>query len=239
MPVSFEFNGQAYAVMLATPDDLVDFAYGFALAEGIVTGASEVLAIDVTETPLGYILRIAIPPERAAPIRDRARRRVCDGGCGLCGVETLRQAMRKAPKARGHAMIGVQAVFSALQAIGYRQTLNAETGAVHAAALCLPDGTIAEIREDVGRHNAFDKLIGALARNSIDPASGFALLSSRCSYELVDKALVAGIPALVTVSAPTSLAISRAIEGGLTLVALARSDTFLVLNDPDGRFDGP
>jgi len=235
-PVSIEFNGHAYAVMMATPLDLEDFAYGFALAEGIVASPSEIGRVGIHASPLGYILRISIPPERVAPIKERVRRRVCDGGCGLCGIDNLKQAMRQPPKARANAQISAAAVFRALHALRDRQVLNAETGAVHAAAMCLPDGTIAEVREDVGRHNAFDKLIGSISRRGCDPASGFALLSSRCSYELVDKALFAGFPALVTISAPTSLAISRARESDLTLVALARQDTFLVLNDPDRRF---
>lgn len=235
-PVSIEFNGHAYAVMMATPADLEDYACGFALAEGIVPEASEIRGVTARETPLGWVLRIAIPPERIGPIRDRVRRRVCDGGCGLCGIDNLKQAMRTPPKARGVPATSPAAVFRALADLRARQALNAATGAVHAAAMCAPDGTIVEIREDVGRHNAFDKLIGALARRGLDPGAGFALLSSRCSYELVDKALFAGFPALVTISAPTSLAVARAAESGLTLAALARDDTFLVMNDPYGCF---
>lgn len=238
-PVSIEFNGHAYAVMMATPADLEDYAHGFALAEGIVQDASEIRGVTARETPLGWVLRIAIPPERIGPIRDRVRRRVCDGGCGLCGIDNLKQAMRPPPSARGAPAANPEAVFRALGALRARQALNAATGAVHAAAMCAPDGTILEIREDVGRHNAFDKLIGALARRGIDPGAGFALLSSRCSYELVDKALFAGFSTLVTISAPTSLAVSRAAASGLTLVALARDDTFLVMNDPHARFGTP
>lgn len=235
-PVSIEFNGFGYAVMMASPIDLEDFACGFALSEGIVANAAEIQRINVAVSPLGHILRILVPQERVAYLQERVRRRVGDGGCGLCGIDSLKQAMRTPPLAGTKPRINTAAVFLAIGSLRDRQELNARTGAVHAAAMCRPDGSIADIREDVGRHNAFDKLIGGLARQGMDPANGFALLSSRCSYELVDKALFAGFSALVTISAPTSLAVSRAVESGLTLVALARPDTFLILNDPGDRF---
>jgi len=231
-PISIEFNGLAYAVMMATPADLEDFAYGFSIAEGVVTRAEEVLDVDIYESELGWIVRIEVAADRIEPIRQRVRRRVSDGGCGLCGVENLENAMRPPPRARSPSNLRRQAIFTAIDGLRENQTLNAATGAVHAAALCDDDGAIREVREDVGRHNAFDKLVGALARRGVDPGRGFALLSSRCSYELVDKALMAGFSALVTISAPTSLAVSRARSQGLTLVALARADAALVMNDP-------
>jgi FdhD protein len=235
-PVSLEFNGLAYAVMMATPTDLEDFALGFSLSEQVVAVPGEVRGIDVTEAELGWIVRIEIDPARIGPIHARIRQRVSDGGCGLCGIENLEQAMRLPPPVRrGAPSMTPDAIFRALEALRTHQPLNAATGAVHAAAMCGADGAILAVREDVGRHNAFDKLIGALARNGTDPGDGFALLSSRCSYELVDKALTAGFTALATISAATSLAATRATEQGLTLVALARPDAFLVMNDPFGR----
>ena len=231
--VSLEFNGLAYAVMMATPADLQDFAVGFSISEGIVPRAADVLDVDVTTGELGWVVRIRLPDDRIAPIHERIRHRVSDGGCGLCGVENLEQAMRLPPAARPiEDTLPPDAIFRALGELRERQTLNNATGAVHGAAWCDADGAIAELREDVGRHNAFDKLIGALARQGVDPARGFALLTSRCSYELVDKALTAGFTRLVTVSAATTLAASRAQDRGLTLVALARPDAFVVMNDP-------
>lgn len=239
-PVSLEFNGLAYAVMMATPTDLEDFAVGFALSEGAVARADEIQALNLSSGELGWFVRMDIAAERMAPIVERARRRVADGGCGLCGVENLEQAMRTPRAAQpDRCAITADGIFRALSALRDRQALNAATGAVHAAALCAPDGEIRLLREDVGRHNAFDKLIGAMARLGLGPDGGFALLSSRCSYELVDKALNAGIPALVTVSAATTLASSRARAQGLTLVSLARADAFLVMNDPAGRLGAP
>lgn len=235
-PVSLEFNGLAYAVMMASPSDLEDFALGFAITEGLVAGPDEIVGLDVVEGELGWFVRMMVAPERLAAVHERVRRRVSDGGCGLCGIDNLQHALRSAPPVRAPPDIGPAAVFRALDALRERQALNGATGAAHAAAMCAPDGAILAVREDVGRHNAFDKLIGALARAGADRAAGFALLSSRCSFELVDKALWGGFTALVTISAPTSLAVTRAKAGGLTLVALARADNVLVFHDPGGRF---
>jgi FdhD protein len=202
-----------------------------------VAAADEILDVDVVEVELGWIVRIQLPVSRIEPVHARIRNRVSDGGCGLCGVENLEAAMRLPPQATTRRDISPGAVFKALGALRARQPLNNLTGAAHAAAFCGWEGDILEVREDVGRHNAFDKLIGALARTGARPQDGFALLSSRCSYELVDKALTAGFGALVTISAATTLAHSRAAACGLSLVALARSDAFLVMNEPTA--EGP
>ena len=167
---------------------------------------------------------------------ERVRHRVGESSCGLCGIESLDQALRPLPAVAAPSGIEPTAVFAALAALGEHQPLNATTGAVHAAAFADGLGTILAAREDVGRHNAFDKLIGHGLRAGLAVGEGFALLTSRCSFELVEKAALAGIRMLVTISAPTALAIERAQTCGLTLVALARSDEMLVVADPHGVF---
>jgi FdhD protein len=225
-PVAIEVNGIGYAVMMATPRDIADFATGFALAERIVAVADEIGSLDVHETPHGTIVRLTVPPARAAAMLDRVRRRTSDSSCGLCGMDNLDAVHRDLPRVP-EATVAPAAIFAALAAMRVHQPLNRATGAAHAALLCAHDGSIRIAREDVGRHNAFDKLIGAMARQSLDWDGGFALLSSRCSYELVEKAALAACPMLVTVSAATSLALERAAAAGLTLVSLARDDAVL------------
>lgn len=226
-PIAVEFNGIGYAVMMATPADLVDFAYGFALAERLVDTASEVAVAETHETERGIVLRIDLVAARRERILDRVRHRVSESSCGLCGIENLDAALRPLPVVTAQPSAPPDAIFAALAAMRAHQPLSAATGAVHAAMACSADGAIRLAREDVGRHNAFDKLIGAMARSGMGWEGGFALLSSRCSYELVEKAAIAGCPMLVTVSAPTSLAISRAAEAGLALISLARDDSYL------------
>jgi FdhD protein len=226
-PIAIEFNGIGYAVMMATPADLSDFAYGFASSERLIDAAADVIDVDTHTTERGTILRVQIIPERAERVVERVRHRVSESSCGLCGIENLEQALRPLPTVIGKPP-APEAVFAALSALGGHQVLNRETGAVHGAALCAADGTIRAVREDVGRHNAFDKLIGAMLRGGLDWDGGFALLTARCSYELVEKAALAGCPALVTISAPTALALERAREAGLALVGLARSDSYLL-----------
>ncbi len=225
-PVAIEVNGIGYAVMMATPHDIADFATGFALAERIVTTPAEIESLDVHDTPRGTIVRLTVPPARAAAMLDRVRRRTSDSSCGLCGMDNLDAVHRDLPRVP-IASAAPAAIFAALAAMRAHQPLNRATGATHAALLCAHDGTIRIAREDVGRHNAFDKLIGAMARQRLGWDGGFALLSSRCSYELVEKAALAGCPMLVTVSAATSLALDRAGTAGLTLVSLARDDAVL------------
>jgi len=226
-PIAVEFNGIGYAVMMATPADLIDFAYGFALAERLIDAPSEVKAAETHDTDRGTVLRIDLVAERRERILDRVRHRVSESSCGLCGIENLDAALRPLPVVTARSSAKREAIFTALAAMRAHQPLNAATGAVHAAMACGADGMIRLAREDVGRHNAFDKLIGAMARAGMGWEGGFALLSSRCSYELVEKAAIAGCPMLVTVSAPTSLALARAAEAGLTLVSLARDDSYL------------
>ena len=231
-PVSIEVGGIGYAVMMATPTDLEDYALGFALNEGLVETADQIRRIDAHPIEGGWALRIWLPPERNAVALERARKRVSESSCGLCGIENIEQVLRPLPPVTARITTDRDAIAAALAALRDHQPLGRATGAVHAAAFCSPAGAILFAREDVGRHNALDKLIGALARARIDAATGFILLSARCSYELVEKTVRAGCPMLVTISAPTSLAAERAVQAGLTLVTLARADSALVVSDP-------
>lgn len=235
-PIAIEVNGLGYAVMMATPDDLVDFGTGFALTERLVAVREDVLEVTPHQTDKGWILRIWVEEHRFSAVRERVRHRVADSGCGLCGLENLEQALRPLPHVKMQPAAKSPAIFLALSRLKKYQALSQATGAVHAAALCDDDGAILLVREDVGRHNSFDKLIGAAALNDLSMASGFVLLSSRCSYELVEKAVVVGVPLLVTISAPTSLAVDMSKACALTLVSLARSDSILVLSDPYKSF---
>ncbi len=227
-PVAIEVNGIAYAVMMATPADLEDYAAGFALSEGMIEAADELAEIAVAPVEGGVVLRLTLTAERAAPLHDRVRMRVSEGSCGLCGLESIAEVLRPLPSLPPSEPIAPAAIARALAALGDHQPDGARTGAMHAAAFCDRDGAILAVREDVGRHNALDKLIGALARQGIDPGAGFMLVTARCSYELVEKAVRAHCPTLAAISAPTSLAVERARAAGLRLVALARRDTMLV-----------
>lgn len=233
-PVALEYSGIGYAVMMATPDNLEDFAIGHALAEGLVLLPQDVGPVDTTAVNGGWVIRAQLPPASTKAIHARARTRVSDSSCGLCGVESIGEALRPLPRVTGSIRTSRKAIAAALAALPKFQPLGRATGATHAAAFCGADGHIVCIREDVGRHNAFDKLIGAMARASPSMADGFVLLSARCSFELVEKAVRCGVPMLVTVSAPTSLAIERAKAAGLTLLTLARPDSVIVINDPKG-----
>ncbi|MVT64925.1 formate dehydrogenase accessory sulfurtransferase FdhD [Bradyrhizobium pachyrhizi] len=233
--VAIEVCGIGYAVMMATPSDLRDYAVGFALSEGLVKHVDDVSDVIIHETEGGWIMRVTLPPDGAAVALERARRRVSESSCGLCGLENIQQVLRPLPPISGRIATNRKAIADALRALQHHQPLGRSTGGTHAAAFCDPDGSIQCVREDVGRHNALDKLIGALAFSGIPASAGFLLLSARCSYELVEKAVRAGCPMLVTISAPTSLAVERAEKAGLTLVALARSDSALVVCDPHGN----
>lgn len=230
-PIAIDYNGIGYAVMMATPTDLEDFAIGFSLSERIVERAAEIGRIEAQETDKGWLLGIGIARQRVAPMIERVRVRVSESSCGLCGLENLEQIARPLPSLSPAPAIAEPALFAALAGLRDYQPLNNATGGAHAAAFCDSSGAIVEAREDVGRHCALDKLIGALARNSIDVTTGFFLLSSRCSYELVEKTVLAGCPTLVTISTATSLAVERAEQSGLRLIALARADNALLLSE--------
>lgn len=230
-PIALEFSGVGYAVMMATPTDLADFTTGFALSERLIPDVDAVLDVDVHSRPDGDVVRVALSSECAPGLLERVRHRVSESSCGMCGIENLEQALRPLPLVTAKSRADDAAVFRALNALRALQPLNRATGAVHAAALCSAKGEVLLVREDVGRHNAFDKLIGAMARARRGWDGGFALLSSRCSYELVEKAALADCPLLVTILAATDLALRRAASCGLRVVMLARSDAVLAAHD--------
>lgn len=227
VPIAFEFNGIGYAVMMATPMDLEDFAVGFSLSEQLIDTASDIASIDVHSAEKGWIVRVQLPPEKAEKVYARARQRVSESSCGLCGMDNLDEVMRELPRVSATLDIADQAIFTALSDLRTHQQLNAATGASHAAAFCHADGSIQIVREDVGRHNALDKVIGAIAQSGDTAAKGFLLLTARCSFELVQKAILANCPTLVTISAATDLAATTAAAHNMRLISLARPDSAL------------
>ena len=230
VPVALEYNGLSYAVMMATPRDLEDFARGFALTEGLAQSVSDIGDIAVAEVERGWIVRAQLAGLDIEKLTERVRTRVAESSCGLCGIENLEAIGAPLPKVLAHDALAPPAIFAALGQLPDHQPLNQQTGAAHAAAFCKLDGAIILAREDVGRHNAMDKLIGALASARQDAAEGFILSSARCSYEIVEKAVRAGATRLVTISLPTSIAVERARSAGLSLWCLAREDSVLRVN---------
>lgn len=228
-PCAVEVNGLGYAVMMLTPRDLEDFGYGFCLAERLIDNPADIQTVDVHATDHGTVLRVTTRPGLRDRVLERVRHRVSDSSCGICGIENLEQALRPLPRLQPRdAPLTDASVFRAIDSMRAYQPLNRVTGAVHAALACEPDGTVLIAREDVGRHTAFDKLIGAMSRAGQGWRGRFALLSSRCSYELVEKAALAGCDTLVTVSAATTLALARSFEANVRLISLARPDSFLI-----------
>jgi FdhD protein len=238
-PVAIEVDGLGYAVMMMTPAALEAFATGFMLTERLADSVADVLAVEPFEVAEdgggGWIVRVALADRCRGRLHDRVRHRTSDTACGLCGIAGLEQVRRPVAQAAPAPRTDTAALFTALGRLREHQPLNALTGAAHAAVACDAAGAIVAACEDVGRHNALDKLIGTLAL-AARPIDGFLLVTSRISFEMVDKALVAGAPLLAGISAPTSLAVDHARTHGLTLVALARADAMLVLNDPHGLF---
>ena len=221
VPLAVQFNSQNHAVMMGTPGDFEDFAVGFALAEGIIARASDVAAVLVLPTDQGYAIDLSVAEDKIN--RDRMAKRSLEGrtGCGLCGIEDMKDAIRMPSAKLPSVELRPQAVARAYQQLPDHQPMSRVNRTVHAAAWCSLEGDILLSREDVGRHNALDKLIGALAREGTDLAQGFVLMSSRCSFELVQKCAIAGIGALATVSAPTALALALARQAHLKLAALS------------------
>lgn len=236
-PVAISFLGIGYAVMMATPADLEDFAVGFAISERIIERPEQIIDVAVSEADSGLLLNIEVSRDREDAVLRRVRHRVSESSCGLCGIENLEQALRPLPRVSAPPLVSKSQLFRSLESLRDHQPLNQATGAVHAAAFFDGDGAFVVAREDVGRHNAFDKLVGHALRSNIALQTGFAILTARCSYELVEKAALAGVPMLLTISAPTSLAVQRAAEARLTLISLARSDSMLIMTDPHSRFD--
>jgi len=226
-PVALIYNGVSHAVMLATAQDLEDFALGFSLSEGIVQNINELYGIEVQVQSNGVELHCDIASERFAQLKQRRRTLAGKTGCGLCGAENLAQAMRYPEPLPMQDRFEVNSIIQGLQAIQSWQTLQQKTGATHASAYVLADGTVSLVREDVGRHNALDKLVGALAKIKQREA-GFIITTSRASFEMVQKTASAGVGLLVAVSAPTGLAVRVAEQCGLTLVGFARGDRYVV-----------
>lgn len=227
VPVALEYNGLSYAVMMASPSDLEDFVTGFALTEGLATSVADVAGIDIAETDKGWIARATITSLPIERLAERVRTRVAESCCGLCGIDNLEAIARPLPPVAAHAPITAAAIFRALEGLRGRQPGNSATGGMHAAAFVDMAGEIVAVREDVGRHNALDKLVGAMARASRAMTGGFILSTARCSYEIVEKSVRAGATTLATISVPTSMAAARARAAGLTLFALARPDEVL------------
>lgn len=223
-PVAFVYDASAEAVMMATPADLEDFALGFSLTEGIICSPEEIQSVEVAVQDQGVELRIWLAEDRGRALAGRRRTRAGPTGCGLCGIESLAEALP--PPRRVHSPLKVEAaaIIRAMQALSGRQTLNRQTRAVHAAALFAPAKGILAVREDIGRHNALDKLAGAIARAGLTAAEGVILMTSRVSVELVQKTAAIGAPVLAAVSAPTALALRVAEEAGVTIVGVVRDD---------------
>jgi FdhD protein len=231
--ISFTFDGGSYAVMMATPQDLEDFACGFSLTEGIIASTGEIERLEVIEEDLGIELRMWLAAPRGAAYGERRRHLAGPTGCGLCGIESLAEAVRTPRKVSGRGSFRPDEIMRALDALAPAQALNRETHAVHAAAFWLPGEGLVAIREDVGRHNALDKLAGALARRRISASDGFVLFTSRVSVEMIQKAAAVGAPMAVAVSAPTALAVRMAQAAEMTLVAVARHDGFEIFTHPE------
>lgn len=232
-PVTLAYNLSPHAVMMATPADLEDFAVGFSLTEGIVDRARDVERVGVVRYDRGIELQIEVPAEAAARSGTRSRRLSGRTGCGICGTADVDRVLRELPRVEWPARFEPSAVLRAMRELSARQPLNDETGAVHAAGWARADGTLAQVREDVGRHNALDKLVGALARSGTAVEQGFVVMTSRGSFELVQKVAILGAPLLATVSAPTALAVRVAEQAGLTLAGFARGDRVTVYTHRD------
>ena len=231
-PVAIVFNGTTQAVMMATPEDLADFAHGFAWTEGVIDDLAQVEEFELVSHELGIEARFWLTEDRAEWLAARRRSMAGPVGCGLCGIDSLEQAMRDVPRVVGDGLrLSSEQVAAAPEALRRHQRLHDLTRATHAAGFVTANGlTLA--REDVGRHNALDKLIGALLRAGADPASGAAVMTSRLSVELVQKCAMAGIPALIAVSAPTVTAVRLAERAGITLAAFARGGGFDICSHP-------
>ena len=224
--VALVYNGISHAVMMTSPRDLEDFARGFSLTEGIVARPSEIYEIEVETAGRGIEIKLRIAAQRMAALQERRRNLAGRTGCGLCGVDSLDAALRPVPPSSGAGTVSRRAIEKAMAALPAHQPLNRENGATHAAGWAEADGTLGAVREDVGRHNALDKLAGAMAVIRAGAAGstsgGFVVVTSRCSYEMVQKAAAMGAAAIAAVSAPTSLAIETAQQAGVLLVAFVR-----------------
>lgn len=236
VPVAFVYNGISQVVMMATPTHLSDLALGFSLSEGILEDSSQLLDLELNQREQGIELNLTIGAEAFAKLKDRRRNLTGRTGCGLCGIESLEQAVPAPPRITKEWKVSHQSIAVAVDSLGKTQLIEGNTGGVHGAAWCSLQGEIELLREDVGRHNALDKLLGSLHHNA-HSAMGFVLVTSRASYEMVAKVASHNIPLLAAVSAPTSLAIQHAEEAGVTLVAYAQPERQVVFTHSQRLFD--
>ncbi|KGF66896.1 formate dehydrogenase [Hoeflea sp. BAL378] len=234
VPVALSFGGTTQAVMMATPADLEDFGIGFALSEAIARSSADIVSLEIVEADQGYDVQMQLAGDVQTAFSARRRKMAGPVGCGLCGIESIEEALRDLP-GRAHVTLGFSAedVREAVRSLSVHQKLRAETGAVHAAGFYRPGEGIVLVREDVGRHNALDKLIGAIARAGLDAADGALVITSRVSVDMVQKAVIAGTGLLISVSAPTALAVRTAEAAGLTLVGIARGADFEIFTRAD------
>lgn len=230
--IALTYNGGTYAVMMATPQNLRDFAIGFSLSEGVVLSAEDIESFEIVELDDGIELRMWLAQSRADRLSERRRHIAGPTGCGLCGIDSIVEAVRPAAIVAPGQSFSSREIMAAIQSIPPLQTINIETRAVHAAAFWTPARGIVALREDVGRHNALDKLAGALAQDKTSTSEGIVLLTSRVSVEMVQKTAAMGAPMMVAVSAPTALAVRMADAAGITLAAIARADGFEVFTHP-------
>jgi FdhD protein len=230
--LALTYNGGTYAVMMGTPRELADFAVGFSLSEGIIQSPADIDSLDIVDLDDGIELRMWLAQSKADRLNERRRHIAGPTGCGICGIDSIAEAVRPAAIVGHGRSFSPQQIMSAMQAVPSLQKLNMETRAVHAAAFWTPARGIVALREDVGRHNALDKLAGALAQDGVSAGEGMVLLTSRVSVEMVQKTAAIGAPLMVAVSAPTALAVRMADAAGITLVAIARPDGFEVFTHP-------
>jgi len=231
--LALTYNGGTYAVMMGTPQNLEDFAIGFSLSEGVVQFPEEISSLEIVDLDDGIELRMWLAEDNAARLSERRRHIAGPTGCGLCGIDSIAEAVRPAAIVSGGRSFGPRELMTAMAAMPPLQPINVETRAVHAAAFWTPADGIVALREDVGRHNALDKLAGALAQAGTPASEGIVLLTSRVSVEMVQKTAAMGAGVMVAVSAPTALAVKMADAAGITLVAVARADGFEVFTHPD------
>ena len=231
--IAFVYDGGSEAVMMATPADLEDMAYGFSLNEGLIGQIGDVQRLEIAQAELGIELRLWLKPGLSDKLIARRRHRAGPTGCGLCGVESLAEAMPTIKPVQSDIQIDAADLMAAMDAMSEGQTLNQLTHAVHAAGFYLPGQGVVLVREDVGRHNALDKLAGAMARQGFSAKDGAVLMTSRLSVELVQKAAAMGAGLLAAVSAPTALAIRTAEAAGMTLAGIVRKDGLEIFTHPD------
>ena len=232
MPVALVYHDVPHVVMLATPADLEDYAVGFTLSEALVRSPEEIRGVEVTRGPDSADVRITVAWERFTQLVQRRRNLAGRTGCGLCGAESASDAIRECGAVPEGVSVTAAELHAAIAELGGRQPINARTGSVHAAAWVVPGAGIRVVREDVGRHNALDKTIGALVRQRVNLGAGYMVITSRASYEMVQKCATVGIALLVALSAPTAFAVRLAQRCGLTLVAFARADSHVVYAHP-------